>query len=89
MLRYDFRSLDKLGEIKEKKCLAKESAVVSSSSALANTKPLDPTLANQLANFDSSDLMWLALSFVSDESWGSLGFLIRIVRIAKGNLSFP
>ena len=57
MLCRGFRSLDELEEIEEKERLAKESAVVSSSSASADTEPFDLALANQLANFDLSDPM--------------------------------
>lgn len=57
MLRCGFRSLDELEEIEKKKRLAQELAVAFSLSALADAEPLDLALANQLANFDSSDLM--------------------------------
>ena len=89
MLRRNFRFLNELREIEEKERLAKESAVISSSSASADTKLLDLALANQLANFDPSNPMWSALGFVSDKSWTSPGFLTRIVEVAKSNLSFP
>ena len=55
MLHRDFCSLDKLEEIEKKERLAKKSAVVSST--LADTKLLDPALADQLANFDLSNLI--------------------------------
>lgn len=57
MLYRGFYFLDKLEKIEEKECLIKELIVISFLFILANTKPLNFALADQLVNFDSFDPM--------------------------------
>jgi len=88
MLRRGLRSLDELEAAEEKERLAKEQADATPV-PIDVAEPLDPALANQLANFDPSDPMWSALGFGGDGSWGSPGFLTGTAEVAGGSSDFP
>ena len=81
-------SLDELEAAEEKERLAKEQADATPV-PIDVAEPLDPALANQLANFDPSDPMWSALGFGGDGSWGSPGFLTGTAEVAGGSSDFP